>query len=208
MSLRFIFHNEGNLTHTFSHQFNHINAHRDDGITPFSWYFHTSRTIAKAFGMSAYLDDGLNVSWETPESCRHIGELQLWCPLQKLLKELLVFAVKDWLLCAVVHIEDLEEDAEDDGDYDEVEHVAQLKSHTASPPLPLLRMPSIQVSQSGPKTAPKPAAWSCPCLPSWVLGLTARSQLHRSVPRQLAPTSPFSNSPPLSLTHCSRVRTK
>ena len=70
-----------------------------------------------------YLDDGLDVARETPESCRHIGKLQLWCSLQKLLKELLVFAVKYRLLCAVVHVEDLEEDAEDDGNYDEVEHV-------------------------------------------------------------------------------------
>ena len=99
--------------------------------------------IARVLRRFAHLDDGLDVPWESPESCRDIGKLQLRCSFQKLLKELLVFAVKDRLLCAVVHVEDLEEDAEDDGNDDEVEHVGRLH-------LLLLLLPG----QNGPNPVP------------------------------------------------------
>ena len=113
-------------------------------MTLLRWHFYTSRMIARVLRRFAHLDDGLDVPWESPESCRDIGELQLRCSFQKLLKELLVFAVKDRLLCAVVHVEDLEEDAEDDGNDDEVEHVGRLHL------LLLLLLPG----QNGPNPVP------------------------------------------------------
>ena len=89
----------------------------------------------------------------SPESCWNIWLGELRRPLEKLIKKFLVAAVEDGLLRGVVHVEDLEEDAEDDGDYDKVEHAGRLDSHSVSTSSQV-RMPSIR-SQSGPKSAPK-----------------------------------------------------
>ena len=95
----------------FSHQVNPLNT--DKNLCP-------------------HLNDGLDVPRKPPEPCWHIGKLQLWGAFQELLQELLVLAIEQGLLGAVVHVEDLEEDAEDDGNYDEVEHVGRLDSHCVS----------------------------------------------------------------------------
>ena len=51
----------------------------------------------------------------SPESCWNIWLGELRRPLEKLIKKFLVAAVEDGLLRGVVHVEDLEEDAEAEG---------------------------------------------------------------------------------------------
>ena len=62
----------------------------------------------------------------SPEPGRNIRLCQLWSLLQKLVKELLAATVEEWLLWRVVDIEDLEDEAEEDGDKDEKVHLHPL----------------------------------------------------------------------------------
>ena len=62
----------------------------------------------------------------TPESCWYVRFSQLRSSLQKLFKKLLIAAVEERLLRGVVDVEDLEEDAEDDGHEDEDVHLDPL----------------------------------------------------------------------------------
>ena len=82
-----------------------------------------------------------------PEPCWHIGKLQLWGALQELLQELLVLAVEQRLLSAVVHVEDLEEDAEDDGDDHQIEHLGGVDSQHCCRQGP----PRVKTTQADPK---------------------------------------------------------
>ena len=110
----------------FSHQVNPLNT--DKNICP-------------------HLNDGLDVPRKPPEPCWHIGKLQLWGALQELLQELLVLAVEQRLLGAVVHVEDLEEDAEDDGDDHQIEHLGGVDSQQSCRQGP----PRVKTTQVDPK---------------------------------------------------------
>ena len=61
-----------------------------------------------------------------PEPGRNIRLCQLWSLLQKLVKERLTAAVEKRLLRRVVDVEDLEDEAEEDGDQDEDVHLHPL----------------------------------------------------------------------------------
>ena len=110
----------------FSHQVNPLNT--DKNLCP-------------------YLNDGLDVPRKPPEPCWHIGKLQLWGAFQELLQELLVLAIEQGLLGTVVHVEDLEEDAEDDGDDHQIEHLGGVDSQHCC----LQGPPQVEPTQIDPK---------------------------------------------------------
>ena len=75
---------------------------------------------------NSYLYYCLQMPRVSPESCWNIWLGELRRPLEKLIKEFLVAAVEDGLLRGVVHVEDLEEDAEAEGHQDEDVHLDPL----------------------------------------------------------------------------------